>query len=334
MIAHIRVPQFLSRVMAEDTDSPHPPLIVYDSARILASTPAAEELGLEAGMFLNRVDCPKQVIQKEFSLDRLEQSQRMLRKKIEGLSPVIESLELGEFLVEVDDRERFKTWFTQHHGSPFPFTAAIASTGWLARIISFRLNRGNWEWIRSDQYRESLRTVKVSEFWGMGSELVDTLQEVDLKYMAEIIHLDEPERRKLTGSSSRIFQKLLNGSDPRPLNVFSRPRVLSCELRPGEELFARGMKAIKQFRQQLQRSASLSYRLSFTLHQSGKDCEYSHEFTTPTNEVKLLGVAWRGICDAIAGGKQARISLEMIVADVENYHRHPQSDPGELEILS
>jgi len=223
VIAHIRVPRFLTRVMATDESSLHEPIIVHDSSRILGSSTAAEELGFKSGLFLNRVDCPNHLIQKQFSLDRLEQSQQMLRGKIEHLSPVIETLELGEFLVDVENRERFETWFDQYHDSPFPLTAGIAPTGWLARIYSLRLNGGNWEWIDSSQYRESLETVEVSEFWGMGTELIEILREVDLKFMAEIIHLDETERRKLTGSSSRLFQKLLSESDPRPLNVFSRP---------------------------------------------------------------------------------------------------------------
>lgn len=324
----------MTRVMAEDTDTAHQPIIVYDSSRILESNSVAKELGLESGLFLNQVDSPPQVIQKEFSLDRLEQSQRMLRNHIENLSPVIETLELGEFLVDVDNRDRFETWFAQNHDSPLPLSAAVTPTGWLARIISFRLNGGHWEWVHSNQYRESLKSVKVSEFWGMGSQLIETLREVDLKFMAEIIHLDEPDRRKLTGSSSRIFQKLLTESDPRPLNVFSRPRVLSCELSPQQELFTQGIEAIKQFCQQLRRSASLTYRLSLALYQSGKNRELSHEFTTPTDETEVLSVAWRRICDHTTGGEEAKISLDMIVGDVENYHRNTQSDVSDLEILS
>lgn len=333
MIAHIRVPHFLAHVMQEENDSS---LIVHDSSRILDVSPEAEEEGLESGLFLNTVELDEAINQVEFSLGSVEEAQEDLRIQIQKLSPVAETLELGEFLVDIDDRQHFESWFNENHGNPYPLTAAVASTGWLARVLSLRECSGDWAWVDESGYRERLKQVEVSEFWGFGPELMNTLNDVDLRWMSEILHLDETDLRQLAGVSSRIFDKLDNGLDPRPMNVFSRPRSLSVELEPSssDSLYQQGKGVLGQFQQQLQSSASLAYRLSLVLYDDRENRRRSHELTTPTDEVEILNVAWNRMSDGVEPENKAKISLDMIVGDVENYHRDPQEDATDIEILS
>lgn len=341
MIAHVRVPDFLARVAIQNHDIDGAPVIVHDRSRILGASREAREQELEPGHFMDTVEIPEGVRQIEFELDPYFEVQKRIRKEVQQLSPIAESLELGEFLVDVGSEERFRDWFDDLDHEPYPMSAALSPSGWLARVISGRLEPGEHQVVSVENYQDRLQSVEVSEFWGLGNEVISTLRDVDLKSMSEIYHLDEPDRRKLLGKDCQLFHRLFEATDPRPISAFSRPQSLSQELylddegiESKEELKDACRKVLERFQNQLRSSASLAYRLTVTFYRNVRNEEISHEFTTPTDEVDVFNVALDRILSEVEELDGVKIALDVIVGDIENYHAHPQEDAGDLEILS
>jgi nucleotidyltransferase/DNA polymerase involved in DNA repair len=341
LIAHVRVPDFLARVAARNRSMEDGALIVHDRSRILGVSSAAREMGLSDGVFMDTVDIPGDVERVEFDLDEYHEVQKRIRKQVQELSPIAESLELGEFLADVDSVERFNEWFEEQEDTSLPLTAAIAPSGWLARVMSLRLGPGESTVVKTGEYQETLQSVDVTEFWGLGNKIISQLQEGDLKSMAEIYHLDETDRRKLLGAESQVFHQIFEATDPRPINAFSRPRSLSQELYLEEDgidskesLKEASESILEQFQQHLRSSASLAYRMTVTFYRNVRNESVSHEFTTPTDEVDVFGVALDRILSEVDDLDGLKIALDVIVGDVDNYHARPQEDANDLEILS
>lgn len=341
MIAHVRVPNFLARVIARHRDVEEQPIIVHDQSRILGVSARADEFDLAPGQFLDTVDIPDRVEKYEFDLDLFKKAQKNIRTDVQRLSPIAESLDLGEFLVDVESTEQFEDWFESMEQTPYPLTASLAPSGWLARVVSLRLGPGEYKVVEQDDYETVLKSVAVSEFWGVGDDITRSLQDVELKSMGEIFHLDDQDLRKLIGPGSRIFKKLFEGADPRPISAFSRPRSLSQELYLDEEdieskkeLKDASKKVLERFQNHLRSSASLAYRLTVTFFRESKNEAISHDFTTPTDEVDVFSVALDRILSDVEELDGLKITADVIVGDVENYHASPQEDANDLEILS
>ncbi len=301
-------------------------------------------MGVQPGELLSEVEIPDAVEVIRFELDRLVETNQQLRREIQQLSPLIETLHLGEFFVEIEAENRLKNWFEGKILSGLPLTAGAAPSGWLAYVVSHRQSPGDINIISEEHFEETIHSVRREEMWGLGSKFIDILEEHGIKNMGELFYLQETERRKLLGSESRLLHKLFSRGDPRPMSVFSRPRSLSREVsippeeaREQNEICQRLAPVMEQFSERLQDTASLAYRLYVGLRFAGdKQLVRSYEFTTPTDEPELFEFALKqALADVAltAPVQSTAVELDVIVADLENYHRNLQEVPGEIEIL-
>ncbi|GEM_PF-4074572 len=343
LIVNLRVPNFIVRVL-QTGGSRSVPAVVRDEGRIISANTAARELGVKAGALLSEIDIPDAVDMIRFDLESLVETNQQLRQEIQRLSPLIENLQLGDFFVEIESPERLEDWFDGEILSGLPLIGGAAPNGWLAYIVSHRLKPGDIKIISENDFEETIHSVSREEMWGLGSKFIDILEEHGIKNMGELYYLQETERRKLLGSRSRLLHKLFSRMDPRPMSVFSRPRSLSREIsippddaRDQEAICRRLAPVMSQFSERLKDSASLAYRFYMGLRFSGdKQLVRSHEFTTPTDEPELFEFALgQALADVALTSPVLSIAVELdvIVADIENYHKNLQEVPGEIEIL-
>ncbi len=343
MIVHLYVPEFPAHVQARSKGMEEQPVAICDEARILFANPAARKLGCRPGQLLEKENPASDIALLEFDLPEVKEVHYRLRRRLEKLSPIVENLELGEFFLEIDDQDKILNWFN-NLGYDFPLTGGAAATGWLARIVSRRQDPGDFEIVKDDDYETSIKKVKIDEIWGFGSEFKTILKEKGFKEAGELYHLQEAEKRKLLGSDSRLLHKVFNKKEPRSINVFSRPRSLSRELAIPPDIACKKEKVIekidpvlKKFRTRLKATVSLAYRLRLGLRfENQQDLVRSHIFTTPVDDSEMFRFALRQMMAPVALTvplKTVVVETDVIVADLENYHRKPREAAMSFEII-
>ncbi|MFB6355270.1 MAG: hypothetical protein ABEJ65_01995, partial [bacterium] len=275
-----------------------------------------------------------------FSIDLPYRVHSDILKTIQGLSPIVETLELGEWFVETGDGDQFRSWIEQfQEKQPYPVSGALADSGWLARIISMRQSAGDWTVVDSGQFEEEIQSVERSEIWGLGSGVKQALKDADIETLGELYYQEEVEWRRLMGRASRNIHKIFNAGDPRPVSAFARPNSLSRELEleekhdTTEDLLKFLEPHLEQFQEQLESSASLAYRISFRAGSRGQE---KRTFTTPTDQVDLFKVALERILSEWELSElppHCELELDVIVSDLKHYHQALQEDVTDIEIM-
>jgi nucleotidyltransferase/DNA polymerase involved in DNA repair len=342
MLAHIYIPDFIATVQARSQGLVGEPVAVCDKSRIISVNEPARKLGLKSDLLLEKQEIPPKINQLEFDLKPLTREQEELRKGVQDLTPLLEILNLGEVLAEVEETDAVKGWLDKQNDENFNLMASVAPTGWLARIISHR--RTDDFTIIDENYRESLMEVKIEEVWGLGHEFKDKMRQLGIEKMSEVYELSEMERRKQIGKKSRFLHQILNRVDPRPLSVFSRPRSLSREISPSPEGSENKDRirdildpVLKRFQTRLRASVSCSHRLRLAVSfENNSRIMRSHVFPRPVDEEKVLKFALRQMLRDITLSKAVKsvvVEVDVIVADLENYHLKAQRGATDFEII-
>ncbi len=342
MLVHIYIPDFIARVQARSQGLVGEPVAVCDKSRIISINEPARKLGLKPGLLLGNQQFSSEINQLEFDLKPLTREQEKLRKRVQDLTPLLEILNLGEVLAEVEESEAVGNWLERQNDEEMKFSAAVAPTGWLARIISRR--RPDDFTIVDENYRKTLMGVKIEDVWGLGHEFKDKMRQLGIEKMSEVYELSEMERRKHIGKNSRFLHQILNRVDPRPLSVFSRPRSLSREISlPPEESENKEQirdiidPVLKRFQTRLRASVSCSHRLRLALSfEHNSRIMRSHVFPQPVDEEKILKFALRQMLRGITlseAVKSVVVEVDVIVADMENYHLKAQRGATDFEII-
>ncbi|MGM0381128.1 MAG: hypothetical protein ACQEP7_04010 [bacterium] len=343
MIVHLYVPEFFAQVQARAADRESSPVAVCDEARVLSVNTAGRQQGVKPGQLLENNQLPPEVERLEFDISIIEKQHSKLRRRLEKLSPIVENLELGEFFVEVENKDKVFDWFKQLD-YPLPLTGAVAPTGWLARIVSRRQQAGEIICVEEDEYEEFVKKVQIDEIWGFGGEFVKTLADKDFKELGELYYLEEIDKRKLLGSDSRLLHQVFEGEDPRSINVFSRPRSLSRELvipadkaQEKDEIIDKVDPVLDKFQARLQATVSLTHRLRVGLRfEDQRDLVRSHIFTAPVCDSNMLRFAFRQMMSSVAltvPVKTVAVETDIIVADLENYHRKSREAAMSFEVI-
>lgn len=345
MIANIREPGFILRSHALDLEEgeqqPRRPgrLVVRDQSRVAAAGETAVEEGWSEGSLIEPgADLPASLRVVEFSLDSLEHEQERFLDRLREEFHLLEVLDYGEVQVgvEPEDRHRLRNLARE---SPLNLRITMAPIGWLARVLNQRPVQSRFQFVSPEQANAVLESIKRSEFWGLGSSLMEQFREMDVQQFGEVCYLSDQDRRRYFGKDARVIERLVELRDPRPLNSFSRPTSLTQPI----DWPLSGNRAEKlqnhagMLEEQLTNSSSLAHRIELNIRENnGTVHKSSRETGTPFRGTNLMVQKLLSLADEFPENldtEEARIRLSGIVADLDQYHAKPQEDEADLEVL-
>lgn len=344
MIAHVRIPRFFARTLRRDRGFSGTPVAVVDEGRVIDATPEAVEAGIEPGNFLETTDFPESVESLSFELECFVEAQERFYSRVKERFPITENFRFGEVFCEVETTRDFEELMESKNWNLPSRAGALTPSGWLSRILSYRSLTGTYQIITPQEYGSTLLTVEQDEIWGLGRDFTSRLRESEVDSFAELKQLDEPSRRKLFGTTSRALNRIFEGSDPKPLNPFSRARSISRDLDlSNQESLTRSdlrkklEKTIRRFRKQLERSKCLVHRLELSLTtEDRRTTRTSHTFTSPTDEVEPLTIGVNNLISnqtVDANVISAELTAKNLVANTTTYHREAQENLENFEVL-
>ncbi len=343
MLVNFKIPDFIVVAAARQQQSESKAVAVVQNNRVVAVNDRARRLGLEIGELPGEADDGMELHQVEFELNEIIKRDRELLQNIHKLSPLVERLKFGEYLIELVGDSCFDSWFELIKNDYPTATAGIAASGWLAHLICRCQSPGMMEKVDRENYREALCEIPVSQLWGLGSGVGGRLQQEGLSRLGDFFALPKARREELLGSDSQLLELILQGRDPRPLNCFSKPRELSTKLSLKsidgnfEKVFETVAARLKKIVVRLEATSSRVYRMRIKLWAKGQvEQTKAVIFPRPVAKIEELRSGLEGVwktLSAEAGYEAVELLMDGVISDLENYHKFQQSSIEQLEIV-
>lgn len=188
-------------------------VIVASNGRVVAATPDARAVGVEAGMSAVRAHAlVGEAVITERDLSREQAVWEMVMDMLYDSTPLLTSPRMGEAYCAVDNRDRLATILEQTLAQ-----AGIARTRTLALLAAIRSRPGTMTYVDDDDASRFLASWPVRDLEALqfDAAMIDRLELFGLATLAHVRHLTERHLHVQFGAEGRTLHTLLKNVSVR-----------------------------------------------------------------------------------------------------------------------